>query len=167
MEDEQVTEWFDRVGTSPGVGGIASQLHGPRVRVVCVGPLFDVVVVGADLGREACSLLKAADDLGPVVGTELGRLSFLVEPRNSERWHSLMAESGLADIAPTRFLSTGTYMWLPTPQPPSAPEQPIAWWVEHPRMIHGDVRLTDGARLCAAIGMAVHTLAAGALPEGS
>ncbi|OPC84264.1 hypothetical protein B4N89_28010 [Embleya scabrispora] len=164
MEDEQVTEWFAQVGTSPGVGGIVSQLHGPAVRVVSVGPLFDVVVVATDLGQEACSLLKAANDLGPVVGTELGRLSFLIAPRGRDRWTELVADSGLSAVAQARYLSAGTYLWLPTPVPPPAPWKPMAWWVEHPRMVDGAVRLTDGAHLCAAIGVAVHTLAASALP---
>ncbi|MFE3202284.1 hypothetical protein [Embleya sp. NPDC059237] len=164
MEDEQVTEWFAQVGTSPGMGGIASQLHGPAVRVVSVGPLFDVVVVAADLGQEACSLLKAAGDLGPVVGTELGRLSFLIAPHGGDRWRELTADSGLAAIAQARYLSTGTYLWLPTPSPPPPPWEPVAWWVEHPQMVGSTVRLTDGAHLCAAIGVAVHTLAASAVP---
>ncbi|GCD98000.1 hypothetical protein [Embleya hyalina] len=164
VEDEPVTEWFARVGTSPGVGGIASRWHGPAVRVVSVGPLFDVVVVAADLGKEACSLLKVANDLGPVVGTDLGRLSFLTAPHGGDRWKELNADSGLSAVAQARYLSAGTYLWLPTPDPPPAPWQPMAWWVEHPRMVDGAVRLTDAAHLCAAIGVAVHTLAAGALP---
>ncbi|MFE5327276.1 hypothetical protein ACFRCG_12920 [Embleya sp. NPDC056575] len=164
MEDEHVIEWFARVGTSSGVGGIAGQLHGPAVRVVCVGPLFDVVVVEADLGRETCSLLKAAADLGPVVGTELGRISFLIEPRSSDRWRELVADSGLSAVAQARYLSTGTYMWLPTPAPPPAPWTPMAWWIEHPRLVDGTVRLTNSAHLCAAMGVAVRTLAASALP---
>ncbi|MFI6588344.1 hypothetical protein [Embleya sp. NPDC050493] len=154
MEDERVSAWFARVATTPGLG-IPGRLHAPAVRVVRVGLLFDVAVIDRATGHQACSLLRAAGDLGPVVESHLGRCSFLVEPGHGAGWNELVAQAEPGAVA-ARFVSTGAYLWIPTACPPRPGEQPAAWWVQAPRTVGAGVALTDPARLCAALGLAAH-----------